>query len=465
MSVNPGTDAPRVEPHHALTLEPLGSLIRSFVRSRDDIGWIVIGGRVVLVWLPIYALLAKALPPLAAATTASMVTGIWLLALRAALGTYFTLGPTVASAAGTVTGLVAVSALDLWVPGIDFGVPALAGTAIAVFILSATWEHVVRSLIKHRVLVIGTDGDASEVMQELQRDVHAPFSIVGVVGERPPAGAAEIAGRGALDELRRVVEAQRPDIVILTDDRASAWAVEPLLDLAPMGFKVVGVSHFFEHAIGRVPLRHLTPAWFMSILHLRQKPYTRLAKRSFDLVVASLGLLLIAPLLPMLAAVVRMSRGPIIYSQIRLGEGGRHYRMYKFRTMRADAEEAGRPLFASESDPRVTRLGRLLRQTHLDEVPQLWNVVKGEMSIVGPRPERPEFVEMLEDTVPFWTRRLLVKPGITGWAQLRCGYAYDAESAAEKLSYDLWYLRHRNVVIDLAICAKTVSTLLFKPGR
>jgi len=410
-------------------------------------------------------LLAKALPPLAAATTASMVTGIWLLALRAALGTYFTLGPTVASAAGTVTGLVAVSALDLWVPGIDFGVPALAGTAIAVFILSATWEHVVRSLIKHRVLVIGTDGDASEVMQELQRDVHAPFSIVGVVGERPPAGAAEIAGRGALDELRRVVEAQRPDIVILTDDRASAWAVEPLLDLAPMGFKVVGVSHFFEHAIGRVPLRHLTPAWFMSILHLRQKPYTRLAKRSFDLVVASLGLLLIAPLLPMLAAVVRMSRGPIIYSQIRLGEGGRHYRMYKFRTMRADAEEAGRPLFASESDPRVTRLGRLLRQTHLDEVPQLWNVVKGEMSIVGPRPERPEFVEMLEDTVPFWTRRLLVKPGITGWAQLRCGYAYDAESAAEKLSYDLWYLRHRNVVIDLAICAKTVSTLLFKPGR
>jgi len=203
VSVNPGTDAPRVEPHHALTLEPLGSLIRSFVRSRDDIGWIVIGGRVVLVWLPIYALLAKALPPLAAATTASMVTGIWLLALRAALGTYFTLGPTVASAAGTVTGLVAVSALDLWVPGIDFGVPALAGTAIAVFILSATWEHVVRSLIKHRVLVIGTDGDASEVMQELQRDVHAPFSIVGVVGERPPAGAAEIAGRGALDELRR----------------------------------------------------------------------------------------------------------------------------------------------------------------------------------------------------------------------------------------------------------------------
>jgi exopolysaccharide biosynthesis polyprenyl glycosylphosphotransferase len=452
MSLNPGTDARRVEPHRALALEPVGSLVRSFARSRNDIGWIVIGGRVLLAWLPIYALLAQSLPPLAAASTTSLVTGIWLLPLRAALGNYFTLGPTIASAAGTVTGLIAVSALDLWAPGIDLGVVALAEAAIAVFLLSATWEHFVRSLVKHRVLVIGTDGDAYEVMQELQRDDRSPFDIVGVVGQ-------------PIDELKRVVAAQRPDIVILADDRASAWAVEPLLDMATMGFKIVGVSHFFEHAIGRVPLGHLTPAWFMSILHLRQKPYTRLAKRTFDLVVASVSLVLVAPLLPLLVAFVRMSPGPVIYTQIRLGEGGRRYRMYKFRTMRADAEEAGRPVFTSESDPRVTRVGRLLRQTHLDEVPQLWNVMKGEMSIVGPRPERPEFVEMLEETVPFWTRRLLVKPGITGWAQLRCGYAYDAESAAEKLSYDLWYLRHRNVVIDLAICVKTVSTLLFKPGR
>jgi exopolysaccharide biosynthesis polyprenyl glycosylphosphotransferase len=461
MIVNTGADPGRVEPHHLLRLESVGGL----ASARGEVGWIVVGGRVLLVWLPIYALLAKALPPLPAASTTSLLTGIWLLALRAALSTYFTLGPAVASAVGTATGLVAVSALDLWAPGIDFSVLALAETAVAVFILSAAWEHVVRSIVKQRVLVIGTNGGASDVMHELQGDDRAPFTIVGVVGGQSDAGAVEVPRLGPLDELTGIVEAQRPDIIILTDDRADAWAVEPLLDLAPMGFKVVGVSHFFEHALGRVPLPHLTPAWFMSMLHLRQKPYTRAAKRSFDLVVASLGLLLIAPLLPLLAALVRTSPGPIIYSQIRLGEGGRHYRMYKLRTMRADAEEAGRPLFAKESDPRVTRVGRLLRQTHLDEVPQLWNVMKGEMSIVGPRPERPEFVEMLEQTVPFWTRRLLVKPGITGWAQLRCGYAYDTESTAEKLSYDLWYLRNRNVVVDLAICAKTVSTLLFRTGR
>jgi lipopolysaccharide/colanic/teichoic acid biosynthesis glycosyltransferase len=241
--------------------------------------------------------------------------------------------------------------------------------------------------------------------------------------------------------------------------------VDPLLDLAPVGFRVVGVSHFIEHALGRVPLRHITPAWFMSMLHLRQKPYTRLAKRVFDLAVSSLGLLLVAPLLPILVLLVRTTPGPIIYRQTRLGEGGRHFTIFKFRTMLVDAEDNGSPRFAQEHDSRVTRIGRILRQTHLDELPQLWNVLKGEMSVVGPRPERPEFVDLLERTVPFWTRRLLVKPGITGWAQLRCGYAFDSDSAAEKLSYDLWYLRNRDVVVDLAICAKTITALLFRSGR
>jgi lipopolysaccharide/colanic/teichoic acid biosynthesis glycosyltransferase len=253
--------------------------------------------------------------------------------------------------------------------------------------------------------------------------------------------------------------------VILTDERVSSWAVDPLLELAPAGFRVVGVSHFVEHALGRVPLRHVTPTWFMSMLHLRQKPYTRMAKRVFDLAVASLGLLLVAPLLPVLALLVRLTPGPVIYRQTRVGEGGRHFTILKLRTMREDAEDAGTPRFAQVGDSRVTRVGGVLRRTHLDELPQLWNVVRGEMSIVGPRPERPEFVDLLEQTVPFWTRRLLVKPGITGWAQLRCGYAFDEASAAEKLSYDLWYLRNRNVVVDLAICAKTLWSLLFRTGR
>jgi exopolysaccharide biosynthesis polyprenyl glycosylphosphotransferase len=449
-------------------LVPSGRLARaarSLAASRDGVGWLVLGGRAILIWLPVYVLLAQTLPPIRAVLAAAIVSGIWLLGLRAALSAYFTLGPAVASAAGTVTGLVTISALDLWMPGIHLGAGKLAEAAVAVFVLSAIWEHVVRSIAKRRVLVVGTGGCASEVLAELQNGHGAPFTMLGLVGERPEAPATGVPRLGSFDELAQIIEAERPDIVILTDDGVSSWAVDPLLDLAPRGFRVVGVSHFVEHALGRVPLHHLTPTWFMSMLHLRQKPYTRLAKRVFDLAVASLGLLLVIPLLPVLAVLVRLTPGPVIYRQTRVGEGGRHFTMFKFRTMRADAEDAGSPRFAQVGDSRVTRVGRALRQTHLDELPQLWNVLRGEMSIVGPRPERPEFVDLLEQTVPFWTRRLLVKPGITGWAQLRCGYAFDSASAAEKLSYDLWYLRNRNVVVDLAICVKTISTLLFRSGR
>jgi exopolysaccharide biosynthesis polyprenyl glycosylphosphotransferase len=464
--VSTGIQPRPFETEHLLSFPAVTRSPRSLAPPRNSVAWLVLGGRAILIWLPVYFLLAQSLSPVRALLTASIVSGIWLLGLRAALSAYFTLGPAVASAAGTITGLAAVSAFDLWVPGIDVGARRLAEAAVAVFALSAAWEHAVRSIAKRRVLVVGTGGCASEVLSELKNGGRAPFTMLGLVGERPPEAPGEdVARLGSFDELSEIIEAQRPDIVILTDERVSSWAVDPLLDLAPIGFRVVGVSHFVEHALGRVPLRHLTPAWFMSMLHLRQKPYTRLAKRMFDLIVSSVGLLLAAPLLPLLAGLVRTTPGPIIYRQTRVGEGGKHFTIFKLRTMRADAEDAGSPRFTEKRDQRVTRAGRVLRQTHLDELPQLWNVLKGEMSVVGPRPERPEFVDLLEQTIPFWTRRLLVKPGITGWAQLRCGYASDSESAAEKLSYDLWYLRNRDVVVDLAICAKTISSFVFRSGR
>ena len=175
---------------------------------------------------------------------------------------------------------------------------------------------------------------------------------------------------------------------------------------------------------------------------------------------ASFALLVLAPVLVVAALLVATTRGPIVFRQTRIGERGRLFTIYKFRTMRADAEQAGGAVWASAGDPRATRIGSMLRRTHLDELPQLLNVLRGDMSIVGPRPERPEFVELLEAVVPSWRRRLLVKPGITGWAQVRSGYAADPESTAVKLSYDLWYLRHRNLVIDLAVCAKTFFIVL-----
>jgi lipopolysaccharide/colanic/teichoic acid biosynthesis glycosyltransferase len=187
---------------------------------------------------------------------------------------------------------------------------------------------------------------------------------------------------------------------------------------------------------------------------------------------ASVGALLVLPLLPLIAFLVWWTPGPIIYRQTRLGEGGRPFRIYKFRTMVADAEASGQPQWAADDDHRATAVGRFLRRTHLDEIPQLWNVLKGDMSIVGPRPERPEFVAMLEKEMPFWSRRLLIKPGVTGWAQVRNGYSADCASCADKLSYDLWYIRHRTLAVDLAVCMKTAGLVLSslfphrpRPGR
>ena len=171
-------------------------------------------------------------------------------------------------------------------------------------------------------------------------------------------------------------------------------------------------------------------------------------------------MVVLAPVLIVVALLVATTRGPIVFRQTRIGERGRLFTIYKFRTMRVDAERVGGAVWASAGDPRATRIGWVLRRTHLDELPQLLNVLRGDMSIVGPRPERPEFIELLEAVVPCWGKRLLVKPGITGWAQVRSGYAADCDSTAVKLSYDLWYLRHRNLVIDLAVCAKTFFVVL-----
>jgi exopolysaccharide biosynthesis polyprenyl glycosylphosphotransferase len=458
--------APETRPHPAERsgYHPLSWLERraaAFAGPRDQVGWLVLAGRVILIWLPVYFLFIQSLSLLQAVFATTVVTAVWTIGLRTALSAYFTLGPAVASAVGTITGLVAISALDLWIPDLDLRAAGLAEAAVAVFLLSAAWEHVVRSIAKRRVLVVGTGGCASDVLAELNNGHRTPFTMLGLVGERPEGTTAKVPRLGSFEELSEIVAEQKPDIVILTDEHVSSWAVDPLLDLAPAGFRVVGVSHFIEHALGRVPLRHLTPTWFMSMLHLRQKPYTRVAKRAFDLAIASLGLLLALPLLPVLALLVRLTPGPVIYRQTRVGEGGRHFTIFKFRTMREDAENEGAPRYAQVDDSRVTRVGRLLRQTHLDELPQLWNVVRGEMSIVGPRPERPEFVGLFEESVYRYSDRHRVKSGITGWAQVHG--LRGKTSLSDRVEWDNYYIENWSLWLDLKVLLLTFLAVARSP--
>jgi len=203
----------------------------------------------------------------------------------------------------------------------------------------------------------------------------------------------------------------------------------------------------------------------MSVLHLYQHTYHRITKRIFDMAIAGLLLVPAVPVMLVAALLVRRSGpGPVFFHQDRLGESGRTFDMFKLRTMNNGAENRGQPVWAGENDPRITKVGRFLRLSRVDEIPQLLNVLRGDMSIVGPRPERPEFLEKLADEVPYWARRHLVKPGITGWAQIHAGYAADVDSSTEKLAYDLFYLRHRGILLDLAIVLKTARIVLTGVG-
>ena len=429
-------------------------------RRRLSSRLIAAGGRYVLVWLSV-AVVAAADHPLdtRGLIAVSLAAALWLGTLRAAsAGLPYALGQGVPALIGTATGLVAVAAVNGH--GLQLSLPALLGAAVGVFVSITVWECVLeRTLSRRRVLVIGC-ADVADVAVAAQRGRRMAFEVLD--------GEAGIAlSRPALDALTEVVTVQRPDLIVLADDQSSAAVLGRLLDIADGRFRVAGLTSFYEYALGCVPLHQITPMWFMSLLHVRQRTYARWVKRAFDLVTAGLGLLITAPLLPLIALAVRGTPGPIIYRQIRVGDRGRRFEIYKFRTMVDGAERPGEAVWAKDVDPRSTPVGAFLRRTHLDELPQLFNVLKGDMSMVGPRPERPELIAKLEESIPFWSRRLLIKPGMTGWAQVHCGYAADFAAAYEKLAYDFWYLRHRSLALDLAICFRTLRIVLelLEPGR
>jgi exopolysaccharide biosynthesis polyprenyl glycosylphosphotransferase len=429
----------------------------------------VVAGRLGLIFLPAFTFSLGQFQALELALVAAVaITVAWYAAMRSVLvacrPAQAALGQAGSTALASLAGVISVSTLALWVPWLSISVLTVVQVAAAVFVLQLAWERLVRASAaeRRRVLVVGAREGGEELVEELWMNGGRRYELIGFVDDTADA-VAGVPVLGSLTELSAVVEEQQPDLVVLAVSRNRLDAFTSLLDAADSEFDVVGLAEFHEQAFGRVPVRHLNAAWFMSVLHLYRRPYGRAAKRAFDICVAAIGLALTAPFLPLIALLVRRTPGPAIFRQERLGEGGRTFTIFKFRTMRADAEE-GRPTWAEERDPRATRLGRFLRRSRIDELPQLWNVLKGDMSIVGPRPERPEFLAELQETVPFWTRRHLVKPGITGWAQVKRGYTADVEGTAEKLSYDLWYLRHRSLVIDLAICARTFTTLASGTG-
>jgi sugar transferase (PEP-CTERM system associated) len=230
------------------------------------------------------------------------------------------------------------------------------------------------------------------------------------------------------------------------------------------GVRVEDPETIYERLTGKILLDDLKPSWLIFSDGFKARRLTRAVKRSIDVGLAAIGVTLAAPLMVLTAIAVWIdSRGPVLYTQARVGEHGRAFTLFKFRSMRADAEH-GTPLWATDGDERVTRVGRFIRFTRLDELPQLWNVLRGDMSFVGPRPERPFFVEQLAEVIPFYRQRHAVKPGVTGWAQVKYRYGSSIEDAREKLRYDLYYIKHLSIIFDLTIVFDTVKVILSGKG-
>jgi sugar transferase (PEP-CTERM system associated) len=321
--------------------------------------------------------------------------------------------------------------------------------------------------LRERVLILGT----GPVARVLARQIHAQrefdYRVIGAVSERPDAEriGPDCPILGAADDLRDVIQRYGIDRVIVSlADRRGSLPVQHLLDAKLAGIRVEDAATTYERITGKILIEGLKPSWLVFSDGFRASRGTRLVKRAVDVTLAAAGLQLAAPLMVLTAIAVRLeSRGPILYRQERVGENGRVFQLYKFRSMRVDAE-AGTPVWARENDERVTRVGRIIRATRLDELPQLWNVLRGDMSFVGPRPERPYFVAQLVAALPFYMARHAVKPGITGWAQVKYRYGASVEDAMEKLRYDLYYIKHLSIVFDLTIVADTVKVILTRKG-
>jgi sugar transferase (PEP-CTERM system associated) len=327
--------------------------------------------------------------------------------------------------------------------------------------LGFTWLVQLPILVE-RVYVLGTGERAQRVVQGLRQNPEIGVEIASWTGKMEGAVTLEAVAA----HLMEVVEKQKVHrVIVATPDRRGALPMKELLELRMRGVKIEEATSWLEKITGKIEVENLNPSWLVFGQGFRRGAIFILIRRVISVGISLLGLFLALPLFPFIILAIRFdSKGSVFYSQTRVGKGGRTFQVVKFRTMRQDAEAATGPQWAGTHDPRVTRIGKFLRSSRLDEIPQLWCVLKGDMAFVGPRPERPEFIDMLSKEIPYYGVRHMVRPGLTGWAQVRYKYGSTIEDAREKLQYDLFYIKNASVGLDLLIMFQTVKTVLLRRG-
>ena len=336
-----------------------------------------------------------------------------------------------------------------------------AGGTMGVVVARALLPAVVGA--PNRVLVLGTGARAWDLARAVEREADGLWEVVGFApcGDAPASVDPTLVRSGPLREIARRLRAQV--VVVALEDRRGL-PVDELLALRTSGLRVVDDVGFAEATLQRIPLALVRPSALIFDEGFRSGLVTRASKRLLDVTVSATMLVVLAPVMLVVAGLIWATDGrPVLYTQERVGRRGRPYRLFKFRTMRRDAERMG-AVWATDGDPRVLPVGRFLRRSRLDELPQLWNALRGEMSLVGPRPERAIFLAQLEARWPLFALRELVKPGLTGWAQLKHGYGSTMEENARKLEYDLYYIKNTSLFLDLVCLLATAKVVLLGRG-
>jgi sugar transferase (PEP-CTERM system associated) len=380
---------------------------------------------------------------------------------------------------GIVQALAATSfllaALYFWFPSLIIGRGVFAVSAAFVLLLVAGWRFTFEWVSRHarpreRLLLVGTSQAAVALARELfDRRHDLGIEIVGFVDPDPARVGTPVINPGVIgtiEDIPSIVRARSVDrVVVSLADARGKLPMDKLLEMKLDGVSFSHLATVYEELTGKIAVENLRPSWLIFSSGFRNSRLLQAQKRMLDVAVASVGLILAAPVMLLVAAAIRLtSAGPALYRQQRVGQQGRVFTVVKFRSMRQNAEAGTGAVWAQRNDTRATPIGRFLRRTRLDELPQLVNVLTGDMSFVGPRPERPEFVGELTKQIPFYGQRHVVRPGLTGWAQVRYTYGSSVEDALEKLQYDLFYIKNMSISLDLFVIFSTVKTVLLRRG-
>jgi sugar transferase (PEP-CTERM system associated) len=335
--------------------------------------------------------------------------------------------------------------------------------AVALVVWRRAYEWIIDlSMFRERVYVLGSGELAKSVVDTLRVRRDAGMEVIEGSGDAGENGQHEqyAADLRAFRKPKTRIER----VVVAMEDRRGSMPVRELLDLRLRGVVVEDAGTMMERLSGKLPLEGLNPSSLIFTQGFKVKASQQIVRRIVSIMVSFIGLMLCLPFIPFIILAVRLSSpGPIFFRQIRVGLRGQLFTVFKFRTMRQDAEAKG-AVWATKNDPRVTSLGRFMRKTRVDEIPQLWNVLRGQMSFVGPRPERPEFVQWLSSEIPYYDLRHLIRPGLTGWAQVRYQYGASLAETKQKLEYDLYYVKHLSLGLDLLIMFETVKTIVLRRG-